>query len=279
MTSAVAPKRQRDDRIAFYIATIAEWLPRRDQSVLVIGAEQNDLEVFQDLGFTRVTLLNLGGRHSALGPGWSFVQGDGHALPFPDASFDAVVAHATLHHCRRPHAVVLEMYRVAKRCAVFIEARDSFLMRLAERFGFTQSYEVTAVHYNDGRRGGVDDTAVPNYIYRWTERDLEKTIATFAPHVQHRFHYRYGVALPQTPAAMRRAPVRAVIVSFLRLLVRPLSAILGRQGNLFGAKIDKPEGLAGLHPWLTIDMQGEVGLDRDWAHSHFQPAAQFRRVL
>jgi hypothetical protein len=135
------------------------------------------------------------------------------------------------------------------------------------------------VHYNDGRRGGVDDTAVPNYIYRWTERDLEKTIATFAPHVQHRFHYRYGVALPQTPAAIRRAPVRAVVVSFLRLIVRPLSAMLGRQGNLFGAKIDKPEGLAGLHPWLTIDMQGEVGLDRDWAHSHFQPAAQFRRVL
>jgi SAM-dependent methyltransferase len=278
VTSAVALERRNDDRIAFYAATIAEWLPQRDQSVLVVGAEQNDVDVFEELGFSRVTLLNLGDKPSALGPGWSFVQGDGHSLPFADASFDAVVAHATLHHCRRPHAVVLEMYRVARRCVVFIEARDSFLMRIAERFGLTQSYEVTAVHYNAGCRGGVDDTAVPNYIYRWTERDLEKTIATFAPHVQHRFRYRYGVAMPQTPAALRRATVRALVVSALRIIVRPLSAILRRQGNLFGARIDKPEEAAGLQPWLTIDGNGEIGLDRKWADSRFQPAAQSRRV-
>jgi SAM-dependent methyltransferase len=278
MTSPRAPARRRDDRIAFYAATIADWLPQRDERVLVVGAEQNDLEVFQDLGFTRVTLLNLGNQYSALRPGWSYVQGDGHSLPFPDASFDTVVAHATLHHCRRPHAVVLEMYRVARRRVVFIEARDSLLMHIAEIFGLTQSYEVTAVHYNDGCRGGVDDTAVPNYIYRWTERELEKTIASFAPHLQHRFRYRYGMALPQTPAAMRRAPVRAVVVSLMRLVMRPLSAILGRQGNLFGARIDKLEGVAGLQPWLAIDGTGEIGLDREWAHTHFQPAAQCRRV-
>ena len=278
MTSAGAPERRKDDRIAFYAATIAEWLPQRDQTVLVVGAEQNDLDVFEELGFTRVTLLNLSDKPSALGPGWSFAQGDGHSLPFADNAFDAVVAHATLHHCRRPHAVVLEMYRVAKSCVVFIEARDSFLMRIAERIGLTQSYEVTAVHYNAGCRGGVDDSAVPNYIYRWTERDLEKTIATFAPHVQHRFRYRYGVALPQTPAAMRRAPVRGLVVAALRLIVRPLSAILGRQGNLFGARIEKPDEAAGLQPWLAIAGNGEIGLDRKWADSRYKPAAQVRRV-
>jgi hypothetical protein len=86
------------------------------------------------------------------------------------------------------------------------------------------------------------------------------------------------MALPQTPAAMRRAPVRAVVVSLMRLVMRPLSALLGRQGNLFGARIDKLEGVAGLQPWLAIDGTGEIGLDREWAHTHFQPAAQCRRV-
>jgi ubiquinone/menaquinone biosynthesis C-methylase UbiE len=47
------------------------------------------------------------------------VQATGEALPFADASFDAVCEFATLHHAANPAAVVKEMLRVARR-AVFI---------------------------------------------------------------------------------------------------------------------------------------------------------------
>jgi ubiquinone/menaquinone biosynthesis C-methylase UbiE len=47
------------------------------------------------------------------------IRGTGEALPFPDASFDAVCEFATLHHVADPTAVVKEMLRVAKK-AVFI---------------------------------------------------------------------------------------------------------------------------------------------------------------
>jgi ubiquinone/menaquinone biosynthesis C-methylase UbiE len=43
----------------------------------------------------------------------------GEALPFPNASFDAVCEFATLHHVANPAAVVKEMLRVATK-AVFI---------------------------------------------------------------------------------------------------------------------------------------------------------------
>ena len=47
------------------------------------------------------------------------IQATGEALPFADASFDAVSEFATLHHAANPTAVVKEMLRVARK-AVFI---------------------------------------------------------------------------------------------------------------------------------------------------------------
>lgn len=43
-----------------------------------------------------------------------FVEGDGAALPFPDASFDLAGTHRTLHHVPRPDSVVAELARVTR---------------------------------------------------------------------------------------------------------------------------------------------------------------------
>ncbi len=43
-----------------------------------------------------------------------FVEGDGTALPFPDAAFDLVGTHRTLHHIAEPELVVAELARVTR---------------------------------------------------------------------------------------------------------------------------------------------------------------------
>jgi len=50
---------------------------------------------------------------------FSAVRATGEALPFPDASFDAVCEFGILHHVANPNAVVGEMLRIAKK-AVFL---------------------------------------------------------------------------------------------------------------------------------------------------------------
>jgi SAM-dependent methyltransferase len=264
--------REFDTRVTFYAETIAAWLPNRRARILVVGAEDNDLHVFRHLGFSNVTLLNLGCRCPPLPDGWVFARGDGHSLPFPDESFDAVVTHATLHHCRSPHRVVLEMYRVARVDVVFIEARDSSLMRWVECLGITQSYEVTAVFGNGGVRGGVDDTEIPNFVFRWTEREVEKTINAYAPHLRHGYSFRYALDLPQTPAALRNSFFSRLFVQAIRPLSHLLGMILGRQRNLFAARIHKPQGRDGLQPWLEWRADGAPGFNRRWAESRFRTA-------
>ncbi len=259
----------REDRIRFYWETLRAWLPRGAASVLVVGAEQNDADVFQGLGYHDVTLLNLGRGLDELPAGWRFIVGNGHALPFTDNAFDFVVTHATLHHCRSPHQALLEMYRVARVGVIFIEARDSMLMRCMEWSGMTQSFEVTAVHYNDGRKGGVDDTAIPNYVYRWTEREVQKTISSYAPHARHAYAFRYGMALPQTPDVLRGGGVRRYLLAALRLVGIPMLRLFRRQQNLFAAFVRKPHGADSLQPWIVLGRDGKPDFDVAWAQKRY----------
>ncbi len=237
-----------NDRLAFYGQVIDAWLPVRAASILIVGAEQNDVDLFLARGFANVTLLNLQSAPVTMPAGWKFVVGNG----------------------RSPHSILLEMYRTSIKTTIFIEARDSLLMKAVERCGLTQSYELTAVHYNGGTSGGVDDTAVPNYVYRWTEREVEKTIASYAPHCNHVFDYRYGLDLPQTPAVLMHAPLRTAFIRAIRPLAWLLGVLLPRQQNLFAAQIQKKLGDMQLKPWLYRKGNGQLSFDKEWGSRHFR---------
>ena len=69
-------------------------------------------------------------------------------------------------------------------------------MRAAIRLGVADEYELTAVADNAFRSGGVRNTGVPNYVYRWTEREVEKTIRSAAPHARDEFLWFHELELP-----------------------------------------------------------------------------------
>ncbi len=83
---------------------------------------------------------------------------DSENLSFEDGSFDWVMVNNGLHHLARPMKGIYEMERVAREGFIFIEAQDSFFMRLLIWLGVINAYE-----------GGPG-----NYTYRFTRHDVKR---------------------------------------------------------------------------------------------------------
>jgi SAM-dependent methyltransferase len=268
MSHAGQPDPIADPRLQFYRKVVSHFIPDPSASVLVVGGGPRDKEVFEALRFRNVVFANLDPRATAASFApyqWSFQ--DAESLTFADESFDFVVAHAVLHHCNSPHRALIEMYRVARRGALGIEARDSALMRLFERFQLTQTYEHTAVLMNDSRYGGVRNTAVPNFIFRWTEREVEKTINSFAPHARHRFEYHYGHDAPVT-AQFGSSGLKRAVIALAAPAYRVFTTLFPKQQNLFAFCIPKPDLPRDLQPWLSWQA-GDLAFNTAWAERRY----------
>jgi SAM-dependent methyltransferase len=241
------------ERSGFYHRVLEQLLEReivrRDMSVLVVAGGPADRDAFHRLGFERVTISNLDEGAAAVEP-YEWVRQDAESLGYPDASFDLAVASAGLHHCRSPHRALLELYRVARVAALALESRDGALMRIAVRLGAVDEYELAAVADHGLRAGGVANTSTPNYVYRWTEREVEKTIASFAPHARHRIHWFREFELPTVLLELDRSP-RARLLRLAAPAVAALTRILPRQANLFAFAIEKPDPVRDLQPWMA----------------------------
>ncbi len=257
-------------RSDFYADTISAWIPDRHSTVLIVAGGDTDHAIFAALGFNRVTISNLDSRMngSEFQPyDWRFL--DAEHLELTDGSYDYVVVHAGLHHLRSPHRGLTEMYRVARKGVVFLESRDSLTMRLIERLNLTQPYEHAAVFYSEGKFGGVTNSEIPNYVYRWTEREVEKTISSYSPTVRHRFRYRYGVGAPSTLKLERGNVLRRLLVMLAVPAFRVFTAVFPRERNLFACFVEKPAPGEGLYPWLKLH-EGEVRFNHEWADVRYK---------
>jgi SAM-dependent methyltransferase len=238
----------RDVVTGFYVDVLERLLAAgtiaTSDSVLIVCAGPLDEAVVRQVGFADFTITNVD-------EGMANQRQDAENLSYDDGSFDIVIVHAGLHHCHSPHRALLEMYRVARKCAVAFESRDSLTMRAAVRLGLTEDYEVSAIS-SDGKRGGVADTGIPNFVYRWTERDVRNTIASydpaFVPHI--RFFYDLRIPIQRFTRNGNQA------MRFIGLLVEPLSklfaAVAPKQCNEFAFAISKAKIV---QPWISGNPQ------------------------
>jgi len=244
-----------DPRSSFYrrvLGTLlAEGVIDPSMSVLVSCGGSADRDALASAGFTDVTITNVdsSGDDGALAPfGWE--HQDAEDLTYEDGSFDVAIVSAGLHHCRSPHRALLELYRVARVAAIALESRDSSLMRLAVRLGAVDDYELAAVAAHGLAAGGVANTSTPNFVYRWTEREVEKTIASYAPHARHRIRFFREFELPDTLIEADRG-ARAAVLRLARPAVTGITRVLPSQANLFAFAIEKPDPVRGLQPWMA----------------------------
>jgi SAM-dependent methyltransferase len=220
------------------------------QPVLALGAGQEDLEILNACGFKQIVLSNLETAGLAL---------DAENISLPDNSYPVVFAHAVLHHCRCPHKAVGEMARVAQRHVLFIEPNDSWALRFLVRKGLSFPYELSAVAAQQYLRGGLRDGPIPNYIYRWTGREVAKCVAAYHPERQFDisahpfwdFYVNEYELLSRresrvAPLAQKLGPRNLINLLHLGQAIFNLLPQLRSQGNKFFCAISKRE----LQPWI-----------------------------
>jgi ubiquinone/menaquinone biosynthesis C-methylase UbiE len=250
-------------REKIYSSVISEFIKDKNSSILVIGAQLADKVAFYSAGFTNVLLSGYDERKLAYEP-YEWVKENGMSLSFDEKTFDYVVTHNVLHHMSSPHKGLTEMYRVAKKGVLVFESRDSFIMQVAERFELTQKYEVAGCY----ETSGVDGTNVPNFIFRWTEREIEKTINTFSPAFKHRFVYRYWSIYPDGPDL---SSFKKIILNFIRPFYFLFTKLFSKQQNGFAFFIEKPTDNSTLNPWLYFDNNKlRLEVDNNWVRNNYK---------
>jgi len=150
---------------------------------LVVCGGTADKNAFDKARFKHVVIANLDERADSkqFAP-FEFHFEDVERLSYEDCSFDFAVVHSGLHHCFSPHRAITEMYRVARKGILLFEPYDSVVTKLGLRFGFGQAYEHYAVFDNDMKYGGGMNTEIPNYVYRFNEHEIAKTIECYYPY-------------------------------------------------------------------------------------------------
>jgi ubiquinone/menaquinone biosynthesis C-methylase UbiE len=255
---------------SFYQEVIKDLIQRRDldpqMRVLVLCGGGLDREVMLACGLTQAVISNLDSNQdmdaSQFAPlAWSYL--DAERIDLADESVDFCVAHSGLHHCESPHRALLEMYRVARRGVVFFEPYDNWVTRMGVRLGFGQEYEHAAVFYNDCRCGGVRNTAIPNFVYRWTHAEIRKTIQSRAPHARHEYRFYHRLRIPWGQIKGRKNPLFHYALLAAWPLLKLGTLLFPRQSNNFAAVILKPELPRDLHPWLQLQ-DGRPALQPDW---------------
>ena len=210
------------DRKDFYSEKILKYIKDKNSPILVLGAGNLDREVFLELGYENVTFSNI---ESSDEKKLNFYENI-HDIKLKDNSYEYCIAHACIHHSSKPHLAILELFRVCSKGSLIIEANDSFISRLACKLKLSEEYELSAIKKNI-TTGGVDNTSIPNYVYRWTEREIIKLMKSFRPDLKIKIFFDYGSHIKFTQSK--------VIKAFFYIFF----FIFPKQKNLFSIYINK----------------------------------------
>ena len=249
---------------------LADRTIQPSDSVVCVCAGERDMGVFAKLGFTDVMITNVdeSGDDGSYAP-FTWTYQDAQNLTFPDGAFDFAFVADGLHHCSSPHLAMLEMYRVTRKGIIVVDSRDSFLMKTAVRFGLSPDYEVEAVIGCGRQHGGVNNTAIPNHIYRWTEPEFKKTIKSYDPLGKQEFRFFYGLNLPYELAGWKRSSMKLNVIRVADPLLRVFTRVFKKQCNTLAMIALKPQVPEDLWPWLTMQ-DDQIVLSNTYAEDHFK---------
>lgn len=238
-----------------------------DDKILVVCGGSRDKEYFEHFGFKNVTISNLDDRmYSNEFAPFNYSYQNAESLTFKDNEYDWVFVHAGLHHCYRPHIALLEMIRVGKKGAAIMEARDSFVMKLGQKLKLVPTYEIEAIIGHDLKYGGVANSFIPNYIYRWTEAEIEKITYSLLPQYKdNKIDYIYNLRLPIERVNLNKSALKKILIRSTFIPLRIFSKLFPKQSNEFGFVINKGQQT---QDWLQL-RNNELEINKEYLEKHF----------
>jgi ubiquinone/menaquinone biosynthesis C-methylase UbiE len=225
-------------RFKFYQNQILKFL-HKDRSILILGASSNEANLFHKLQFKKITLSNidLAKLKSAEKYNFKKIRIDFRNLfKIKNNSYDYVVVHASIHHASKPHNILLEMYRIAKLGVLIVESNDSFIMRLAVNLNFSEDFEKSALNYKS-YVGGVDGSHIPNYVYRWTEREIKKLFYSYQTDKKINIIFNYQNNIYNEHLSNNF--MKKIIITFSFIFLKIIFLLFPKQQNLMSIYIDK----------------------------------------
>lgn len=262
-----------DDR-PFFQAPLKNLLSRsllqKDSSIVVVCGGPTDKVILEELGFTNVTITNLDQRLEAgtFHP-YSWEYQDAEALTFGDGTFDFGIVHQGLHHCRSPHRALLELYRVSRIGILGIEPRDSIWVRLLVKLGFGEDFELAAVVGNGFSAGGLRNSAIPNFVYRWSKREILKTLNSYSPWETPEVVFFNTLRINWERFSFLKSGFLKTAIRFGTPLLEGLSKFFPALGNRFGFLVLRPYLGKNLKPWIFIE-DGKASLRKEWLTKRYR---------
>ena len=202
------------NRWSFYKKNFLQNINKNENFLLISGSIY-EIQILRNLGYSDFTvtyhddedkkkLQNCGFKINK-----NLFKADVRSLEFENQSFEYVITNATLHHVDHPHKAITEMYRVAKKGVLIIESNDSFTMQIACKLKLAEEFEVSSVNFKK-KSGGLLDTGVPNYVYRWTEREVIKTLKSYDP--QHILFINFSYANDLTNIKSNKFYIKMLVI-------------------------------------------------------------------
>ena len=225
-------------RFEFYQNQILKFL-NKNKSILVLGASSDEANLFHKLHFKKITLSNIDLAQLKGAEKYNFrkIKIDFRNLyKIKNNSYDFVVVHASIHHTSKPHNILLFMYRIAKLGVLIVESNDSFIMRLAVKLKFSEDFEKSALNYKT-YVGGVDGSHIPNYVYRWTEREIKKLFYSYQPDKKINIIFNYQNNIYNENLSDNFLKKIIIVISYVFL--KTIFILFPKQQNLMSIYIDK----------------------------------------
>jgi SAM-dependent methyltransferase len=218
--------------------------------VLVTCGGNLDRVTLLAAGFTNVVISNLAPHdgHQNYSP-FEWEHQDIENLTYHDGAFDVCIVHSGLHHCYNPARAMGELCRVARRTVIAFEPYETWLTRLGAKLGYGQQYEDQAVHGERGESGGVANTEIPNFVYRFSESEVHKFARALCPHGEPPVRFYRALRVNVERFKLHRNPLLRISFSLALPILRGLSRIIPSINNNLCFVIQHPQP-EHFHKWI-----------------------------